>query len=221
MQLISEANVQLNPNPQTPIVSAGQFRPRAKRLIVLVAQDKVDEALLARRIWELTAPTHTDVLYVALVRDADDESRARRCLALLASLTRDDRIHVATQVFTHTRWPAALRPICSAGDRLICTPDQTLKRLGRPTQLLSDQLMGAFSVPVLVLEGVGVKPTQSRRRTWRILREAVPLAIVAGFLEFQMWITTQVLSRAAGSAVLGLSVLAEFGLIWLWVSNVS
>ncbi len=218
--MISEAKVQPNLTPQTASVSAGQFRPRAKRLIVLVAQDKVDEALLARRIWEMAAPTHTDVLYVALVRDADDESRARRCLALLASLTRDDRIRVVTQVITQSRWLTALRPIYRSDDRLICTVDQTLKRLGRPAQLLSDQLTAAFSVPVLVLEGVSVKQPPPRR-VWHILREAVPLAIVAGFLEFQMWITTQVLSRAAGSAVLGLSVLAEFGLIWLWVSSVS
>ncbi len=220
MQLISEATVQPKPTSQTASVSAGQLRPRAKRLIVLVAQDKVDESLLARRIWELAAPTHTDVLYLALVRDADDESQARRCLALLASLTRDDRIRVGTQVIAQPQWLAALRPIYGPGDRLICTADQTLKRLGRSAQLLSDQLTTALSAPVLVLDGVSVRQPPPRR-TWRIVRDAVPFAIVAAFLQFQMWLTTQVLSSAAGNAMLGLSVAAEFSLIWLWVSNVS
>ena len=218
--MISEANVQLNPTPQTASVSAGQVRPRAKRLIVLVAQDEVDEAVLARRIWEMAVPGHSDVLYVALVRDADEESRVRRSLALLSSITRDDRLHVSTQLAFQSQWLKALRPLYQPGDAIVCLAEQTVKRLGRSAWPLSEQLAAEFDGAVHVLEGVSVERPPAHRIGWPVIRDIVPFAIVAGFLEFQMWISTQLVRGTASNAVLALSVVVEFGLIWLWVSRV-
>lgn len=220
MWTLSEANVNTQPTLQPAIVSAGQPRPRAKRLIVLVAQDEVDEALLARRMWQMAVPGCSDVLYVALVRDADDELRARRCLVMLASITRDDRIHVATQVVFQSQWLKALRPIYQPGDVIVCAAEQTVKRFSRSALPLSEQLVAALGAPVHVLEGVTVEHPPARREVWPIIREAVPFAIIAGFLEFQIWVTTQLVRGAAGNAVLALSVVVEFSLIWLWVSRV-
>ena len=207
------------PTLQPAIISAGQPGPRAKRLIVLVAPAEVDEALLARRVWQLAVPGRSAVLYVALARDADDELRARRGLVMLAAITRDDRIHVATQVIFQAQWRTALRPLIQPGDVMVCAAEQTVKRLGRSAQPLSAQLAAALGAPVHVLAGVSVEPPP-RRKVWPIIREAVPFAIVAGFLEFQMWATTQLVRGAADNAVLALSVVVEFSLIWLWVSRV-
>lgn len=220
MWIISEADVYTQPTPQPAIVAAGQSCPRAKRLIVLVAPTEVDEALLARRVWQMAVPGGSDVLYVALARDADDELRARRCLAMLASITRDDRIHVATQVVFQSQWIKALRPLIQPGDVIVCAAGQTVKRPGRAAQPLSGQLAAALAAPIQVLEGVCVKHPPARRKVWPAIREAVPFVIVAGFLEFQMWATTQLVRGAADSAVLALSVAVEFSLIWLWVSRV-
>jgi hypothetical protein len=205
---------------QPAIVSAGQPRLSAKRLLVLVAQAEVDETLLARRVWQMAVPGRSEVLYVALARDADDELCARRCLAMLASITRDDRLHVATQVIFQSQWLTALRPLVQPGDVIVCAAEQTVKRLGRSARPLSGQLAAALAAPIQVLEGVCVEVPPPRRKVWPIIREAVPFAIVAAFLEFQLWVTTQLVRGAADNAVLALSVAVEFSLIWLWVSRV-
>jgi hypothetical protein len=219
MWTISEADMRTPPILQPAVTAAGQSQPRAKRLIVLVAQAEVDEVLLARRVWQMAVPGRSDVLYMALAHNADDELRARRCLAMLASITRDDRIHVATQVVFQSQWIKALRPLVQPGDVIVCAAEQMVKRLGRSAQPLSGQLAAALAAPIQALEGVCVEQPP-RRKVWPVIREAVPFVIVAGFLEFQMWATTQLVRGAAGNVVLALSVAVEFSLIWLWVSRV-
>lgn len=192
----------------------------AKRLIVLVPLSEVDEAVLARRVWTTALSTRSDVLYVALVNDADDEARARRSLALLASITRDDRLRVATHLAFQSNWLKALRPLVQPGDAIVCLAGQTVPRFGRSALPLSEQLAAEFGDVVRVLEGLSVELPPARREVWPLVRNAVPFAIVAGFLEFQMWATTQLVRGAASNTVLALSVVVEFSLIWLWVSRV-
>ena len=192
----------------------------AKRLIVLVPLPEVDEAVLARRIWTMALRGRSEVLYVALVHDADEEARARRSLALLASITRDDRLRVATHLAFQSNWLKALRPLYQPGDAIVCMAEQTVKRFGRSALPLSEQLVAEFGEVVRVLEGVSVEQQPARREVWSLIRNAVPFAIVASFLEFQMWATTQLVRGAASNTVLALSVVVEFSLIWLWVSRV-
>jgi hypothetical protein len=186
---------------------------------VLVPLPEVDEAALARRVWTMALRGRSEVLYVALVHDADDEARARRSLALLASMTRDDRLRVSTHLAFQSQWLKALRPLYQPGDAIVCMAEQTVKRLGRSALPLSGQLVAEFGEVVRVLDGVSVAPP-SRREVWPLIRNAVPFAIVASFLEFQMWATTQLVRGAASNTVLALSVVVEFSLIWLWVSRV-
>lgn len=191
----------------------------ATRLIVLVSPASVDEMPLARRIWTLALKAHTDVLYVALVRDADEESRARRSLALLTSLTRDDRLRVSSQAIFGSSWLKVLRPLVQPGDVIVCLADQMVTRLGRSGVPLSQHLSARLGEVVYVLDGCSAPPVRPRREIWPTIRATVPLAIIAGFLEFQMWITTQVVRGPASSSMLALSVVVEFSLIWLWVNQ--
>lgn len=192
----------------------------ATRLIVLVSPASIDEMPLARRIWTLALKAHSDVLYVALVRDADEESRARRSLALLTSLTRDDRLHVSSQAIFGSSWLKVLRPLVQSGDVIVCLADQTVTRFGRSAVPLSQHLIARFGEVVYVLDGCSAQPARSHREIWPTIRATVPFAIIAGFLEFQMWITTQVVRGPASSSMLALSVVVEFSLIWLWVNQV-
>ena len=192
----------------------------ATRLIVLVSPASTDEMPLARRIWTLALKARSEVLYVALVRDADEESRARRSLALLTSITRDDRLRVSSQAIFGSSWLKVLRPLVQPGDVIVCLADQTVKRFGRSAVPLSEHLIAKLGAVVHVLDGSGAQPVRPRREIWPTIRTAVPFAIVAGFLEFQMWITTQVARGAASNSMLALSVVVEFSLIWLWVNQV-
>jgi len=193
----------------------------ATRLIVLVPTASIDEMRLARRIWTLALKAGCDVLYVALVRDADEESRARRSLALLTSITRDDRLHVASQVIFQAQWPKALRPLVQPGDVIVCLAEQTVKRFGRSDVLLGNYLSVEFNGRVHVLDDISTESPPARRAIWPTIRSAMPFAIVASFLEFQMWATTQLARGATSNAVLAFSVVVEFSLIWLWISRVN
>src|SRR5512141_2792501 len=126
----------------------------AKRLIVLVPQPEVDEAALARRVWAMALSGRCEVLYVALVRDADEEARVRRSLALLTSITRDDRLQVASQWVFQSQWLKALRPLYRPGDVIVCLAEQPVSRLGRSALPLSAQLTTTLGAPVHVLDGI-------------------------------------------------------------------
>lgn len=209
--------------PILPVSASAPVKPEslpAKRLIVLVSPDDVYEALLARRIWTMALHQQCEVLYVALARDADDELRARRSLALLASMTRDARLQVSTHLAFHSQWLTALRPLYQPGDAIVCPAEQTVKRLGRSKQPLSQQLGAELGGPVHALEGISVEQPGTEREAWPLIRDSVPYAIVVGFLGFQMWATAQLGQSAASQTSLALSVVLEFSLIWLWVSRV-
>ena len=206
--------------PTSVSVSIEKARSHPKRLIVLVPLPEVDEAVLARRVWTMALRGRSEVLYVTLVHDVDDEARARRSLALIASITRDDRLRVATHLAFQSNWLKALRPLVQPGDAIVCMAEQTVKRIGRSALPLSDQLTAEFGEVVRVLEGISVEQQLPRPEVWPLIRNAVPFAIVASFLELQMWATTQLVRGAASNTVLALSVVVEFSLIWLWVSRV-
>ena len=191
----------------------------AKRLVVLVPPN-VDELLLARRIWALALKQRRDVLYVAQVRDADEEARWQRGLAQLAAITRDDRLKVATRLSFQSSWPKALREFVQPGDVIVCLAGQTVRRFGRTAVPLQSQLTAEYGAAVHVLDGLDMPPQATRREVWPVIREAMPVAIIAAFLEFQMWASAQLTRGAAGTSVLALSVVVEFSLIWLWVSRV-
>lgn len=191
----------------------------AKRLVVLVTPN-VDELLLARRIWALALKNCSEVLYVAQVPDADEEARLRRALAQLAAITRDDRFHVTTRLAFQASWLKTLREFVQPGDVIVCLGGQTVRRFGRAAVPLQAQLTAEFGEAVRVLDGIEVEPPSARREVWPLIREAMPVAIIAAFLEFQMWASAQMARGAAGTSVLALSVVVEFSLIWLWVSRV-
>jgi hypothetical protein len=220
-QVINETNMSTISGLPSPVnVPTPKACSHARRLIVLVPEYEVYHALLARRIWTMALAGRSEVLYVALVRDADEEAHARRGLALLASLTRDDRLRVATNLAFEAQWLKGLRPLYQPGDEIVCLAEMSVKRLGRSTLPLSEQLRVALGAPVHALDGISVKQSAARREVWPMIRNAVPFAILAGFLKFQMWATTQLVNGAAGNVMLAMSVVVEFSLIWLWVNRV-
>src|SRR5689334_2075533 len=71
--------------------------PSAQRLVVLVPNVEVDEVELAYRIWSLASPRRLEVLFLSLVGEAREEAQARRRLARLAAITRDQGTRIETQ----------------------------------------------------------------------------------------------------------------------------
>src|ERR1700720_2038974 len=72
------------------LMPEGVSLPPARRLVVLVPYLDLDEPALSRRIWNLAAPNKLAVLYLGLSPSTSEEPHARRQLATIAALTRDD-----------------------------------------------------------------------------------------------------------------------------------
>jgi hypothetical protein len=197
------------------LVPDGMSLPPARRLVVLVPDLDLDETALARRIWNLAAPSKLAVLYLGLSHATSVELHARRQLATLAALTRDDGVPVSTAIATEVDWLGALRPRQRNGDVIVCHAEQTAPswRGARP---LGKVLCQSLHVPVQLLEGFYAgDPAPAARPAARFMFWGGSVAILAGAFWLQLQISTRFRSWPE-IALLVLSVVAECGLIGLW-----
>jgi len=187
----------------------------ARRLVVLVPDLDLDDAALARRIWNLAVPNKLSVLYLGLSTSASEEPHVRRQLATIAALTRDDWVKVSTLLAGETGWVAALRPLLRKDDLIVCHLEQTASgwRGSRP---LGVTLVQIFQLPVQLLEGFYAgDPAQAVHPTARLAFWGGAVIILAS----AFWVQVQISALPknwAESALMALSVVAECGLIGLW-----
>ena len=197
------------------LLPEGVGLPAARRLVVLVPDVDLDETALARRIWSLASPNKLSVLYQGVARSPADEPRARRRLATLAALTRDDSIKAGTGLALETDWLGALMPQLCSGDLIVCHAEQKLSSW-RGTLPLGGQLCQALQAPVHLLSGFYAgDPAEPAHRLGRVVfwGGAVAILAVAFWLQVQI---TALPRNWAESALMALSVVAECGLIGLW-----
>lgn len=212
---LERGEAQSQPSPVMPLlIPAGGILPEAHRLVVLIPDGDVDEAGLARRIWTLASPRQLQVLYLGICHTLAREPMARRRLATLAALTRDDGVATRTQVVMEDDWLLALRPRMAAGDLIVCHSEQT-RGFREPARSLAETLNRALQAPVYVLEGF--LPTSPPDAAWHapLVFWAGAAVIVAG--AFWLQVSIAGLGRNGGETVLMmLSVAGEFSLIALW-----
>jgi hypothetical protein len=193
----------------------GVSLPPARRLVVLVPDLDLDDAALARRIWNLAAPNKLAVLYLGLSISASEEPHARRQLATIAALTRDDWVKTSTLLAVETDWVAALRPLLRRDDLIVCHLEQTA-RGWRGSRPLGAMLCQTLQAPVQLLEGFYAgDPAQAAHQTARLTFWAGAIIILASAFWFQVQITA-LPKNWLESALMAASVVAECGLIALW-----
>lgn len=200
------------------IIPADQPLPPARRLVVLTPDWDLNEAELARRIWMLASPRCLTVLYFGLTHDSGTEARARRRLATLAALTRDDGVAVQTRLDLGTHWIPAVAAGQRPGDLVVCHAEQWVKGglagLGR--RPLAHALASQLQTPVYLCSGFyPVLPENTTHWSAPILSWVVPLAILIGFFLLQVQIAQQVTGWLQ-TTLLSASVALEFGLVGLW-----
>jgi hypothetical protein len=187
----------------------------ARRLVVLVPDTDLDETAFSRRIWTLAAPNQLAVLYLGSCRTASAEPRARRRLATLAALTRDDWVHVNTALTLDVDWLGALQPQLAGGDLIVCHAEQT-RRSWRGSIPLGTELCQALQAPVHLLNGFYAgDEVQPINLPARVLFWGGSAAILAGAFLLQVQISA-LPKNWAESALMVLSVVAECGLVGLW-----
>jgi hypothetical protein len=212
------AGVARPPRPGAPgalLIPAGRPLPAAQRLVVLVPDAMVDEAHLAAFIWALAAPQGLEVLLLGTPRRLDEQYRARRRLASIAAITRDDHVRVSSELISDKGWLAAVRQVWRPGDLVVCHAELTSAR-GLRRRPLAPALVQALQGPVYVAAGL-YPDLPHERRGWLAQASAwlPPVAIILGFLALQARLTAAT-SGGVQTVLLALSVMAEFALIAAW-----
>ena len=204
------------------LMPEGVTLPPANRLVVLVPDMDLDEMAFSRRIWTLAAPSQLGVLFLGVCRVPSDEPRARRRLATIAALTRDDWVHVNTALAVEVDWLGAVRSVLAplGGDLIVCHAEQT-RRGWRGSISLGTELCRALQAPVHLLHGFyATDEVQPANQPARFLFWGGSAAIVAGAFLVQVQISA-LPKNWAESALMALSVVAECGLIGLWNQVIS
>jgi hypothetical protein len=200
------------------LIPADQPLPPARRLVVLVPNVDVDEAALATQIWSLASPRSLAILFLGIFRGPETESVARRRLALLAAITRDDWTRVETRLEAAGNWPQLVRRYWQSGDLVVCHAEQMLSGWGGERRSLAQTIVDALNTPVYVLAGfyAGL-PLERPKWLMRLLAWLPPLAVLAIFFILQVSIT-QGTTGWLQTGLLSFSVILEFGLLGAWES---
>lgn len=176
-----------------------------RRLVVVVPDADVDESALAQCVWSLASTHEVGVLYVGMIPSPDEDSPARRRLATLAALTRDDRIAVDIQVQPDRDWLRVVQRVWHPGDWAALVADRA--EWGKT-------LVSLIAAPVYVLSGFQIAASRRPRRVPRFVMWTALALTVAGVFIIQA-LVDRLTSGGARLALLSLSVIVEFGLIGL------
>lgn len=159
-----------------------------RRLIVLLPDAEMNEALLARALWSLSAPEGAQVHIIAKVDDWANESLAHLRLAMVAALLRESGIEPATQLETSgTEWPQIVRRISLPGDVIVCDAEQKLpihaQGLAVTFKPLSEYF-AAMRMPVCVVHGmVRHQPRMTPRRVMKAWVAPLLIILISVVLE--------------------------------------
>lgn len=158
------------------------------RLVVLLPNTEVNEAMLARAIWVLSMPRGLRVHVVAMIDDWADEGEVRLRLALLTALLRESGIDPSVELEQDDAdWMRIARRVCRPGDAVVCHAEQTAA-VGLRGARVEHQPLGAclaaLRLPVCELSGVITRaPALTLRQTARAWLLPFAFVIVTLFLE--------------------------------------
>lgn len=186
-----------------------------RRLVVLVPSLEIDASRLARRIWEMAAPSGLGVLYLALCPNLDHELRLRRHLVTLAAVTRDLRVPVEVEIEFGRSWTRAVRRVWRVGDRVVCHAEQRSGLRDRP---LAETLQAALAGPVQVITGFHTAEAGTGKRSRTFARWVTPVVVVVGVFFFQVFLP-RLSAETTRQALVYLSLSAGLGLIWVWTRS--
>lgn len=180
----------------------------ARRLVVLVPSDEIDEQALAYRVWQLADCSGLSVLFVTLVSDEALISYHRRRLVGLAAMTKFTHIHTDTSIQTHKKWPSSLTNVLQTGDLLVCLAENRSPGLFH-RKALGERLSTNLGLPVYVLGNMQVKPAHTSRHWLKdVFAWTTALALMGGFFYLQFEID-RYFPQWPATILIFLSVLVE------------
>jgi hypothetical protein len=134
------------------IFTEGEPLPPSKRLVVILPDSGIDIFTLPRKIWNLAAPDHRQVLLLTRPAEEGNELHSQRNLTTLAALIRDPLVEVQTKVVLGISLEQAIRRYSQPGDVLVCFEEQRISRF-LTTKRLADLLAQKNNLPIYTLKG--------------------------------------------------------------------
>lgn len=126
--------------------------PPSQRLVVILPDADIDILSLPKRIWELAAPDRRQVLLLTKPCREENEFRARMNLTTLASIIRDSRVVVHTQVVMDTSLERAACKSLQPDDVLVCFEEHRVHYFLKNVRL-AEILAKKTQMPVYTLKG--------------------------------------------------------------------
>ncbi len=204
------------PASETVLLPADPQVTSLRRILVLLPDGRIDQERLVSRVQHLVEYTDLEVLYIGLRLGPDEDWRGFRQLAELLTASVKAGLRVQTRLLAKGEWLPILRGIVEPGDLILCHAEQSARQSKDPYGTLGWWVASSLNVPVYVLSGMYTQslpyPVSS---ALRLAFRIAPILIVAGFF----WIQVQIDKLVTGlthTLVLSLSVLIEFGLVFLW-----
>jgi hypothetical protein len=122
------------------------------RLVVLVPSGRVDTNQLGSLVWALAMrELSEEVLYLSVVSAPGEEIEVSHQLAKLASVTKDARFQVNTQILFGVSWPEAVRQAYHPGDQILCLEDQVVRRWFLWNRPVARWVSSELKLPVCLL----------------------------------------------------------------------
>lgn len=206
-QLISDP-----PKLTLPPASLSDSEP-VRRLLVLIPDVEFDPTPVLQRIWEMAHAAGARVQFLGLCKDAMQEPSLRRKLIALSALIQDGRISAEGKVEIGTNWVEAVRRNLQAGDMIACFEGERAGLLHKP---LNQILNATLDAPVYVLSSLYPQKPKSNWTT-QIVAWSGSLGVIIGFGILQVKIV-QLPRDWFQTALLILSIIPEFWLVWVWNS---
>ena len=185
------------------------------RLIILVPTRNLDTLKLAGLISYVVRQHKSNLLFLSVVEDSNEESYANEYMADLIELTSRLPVQVERKIVYSENWITVVKGIWQVGDVVICPTEQSIAVNGKCIPL-GITLSQESEIPVLMFTGYYHElPLHPRTLVAEIKWWSIALMIGALSTCLQVWIL-QSIKGWSNPVLLCLSIVMEFSLIWIW-----
>ena len=125
--------------------------PDVRRMVVLIPEnEKLDEYFLGCCIHKLARIHSSDILYLSVIQNYDNESRTQMKLDDLANISRDLHNYVTSELYDGISWLKAVQAVWKPGDLVVCLDGHTIREWGFRHVAISEYLVARLGVTVYV-----------------------------------------------------------------------
>ncbi len=159
-----------------------------QRVVLLIPNVDVREAMLVRRVSDIALCGCASVLLLTINNDWTEEPNVRLKLALLTAMLREVNLTVNVQIHTDIDWLGLVRATYLGGDLVVCLSEHTVTNaaLGsdRQDQSMSHALI-RLHIKTCELQGYAILPVVHLGWKQTVMQRLLPFGIVLAMFVLQ------------------------------------